>query len=117
MHEIQTWGETYMQLLKAGEDHALEPTELETLAVAAYLIGNDAESYQALERAHQGYLKCAKTQRAVRCAFWLGLMYMNAGERVRSSGWMARGERILNHEHNQDCPEKGLFLIPAALES
>src|SRR5690606_6903291 len=52
-----------------------------------------------------------------RCAFWLGLMFMNAGERVRSSGWMARGERILNNEHNQDCPEKGLFLIPAALES
>lgn len=117
MHRIQKWGETYLQLSRAGEDHTLEPQELETLAVAAYLTGSDTESYGILEQAQQGYLDCAKPERAARCAFWLGLMFMNAGERGRSSGWMAKGERIISNELRKPCPEKDLFLIPAALEA
>lgn len=104
-----------MQLLKADQELALEPKDLETLALAAYLTGKDAKSFQILERAHQAYLYRQKTEQAVRCAFWLGLMLMNAGERARSSGWMARVERLLNDEQGPDCAEKGLLLIPAAL--
>jgi ATP/maltotriose-dependent transcriptional regulator MalT len=117
MQRFEKWTETYIQLLKADQEHALEPKDLETLALAAYLTGRDAESFQILERAHQGYLDQKKTENAVRCAFWLGLMLMNAGERARSSGWMARGERLLGDELIPDCAEKGLFLIPAALEA
>lgn len=117
MREIQKWGETYERLSKAGRDQVLESTQLETLAVAAYLTGNDNESYQILERAHQSYLDCEKIEKASRCAFWLGLMFMTAGERVRSSGWMARGERILAGDQKRESPERKLFLIPEALEA
>jgi len=115
MQRFEKWTETYVQLLKADQEHALEPKDLETLALAAYLTGKDAESIQILERAHQGYLDREKTERAVRCAIWLGLMLMNARERARSSGWIARGERLLNDEQVPDCAEKGLLLLPAAL--
>jgi hypothetical protein len=109
------WTETYVKFLKAGQERVLEPKELKTLALAAYLTGKDTESFQVLEQAHQGYLEQEKTEKAVRCAFWLGMMLMNAGEKARASGWMARGERLLIDRQAPDCAEKGLFLIPTAL--
>ena len=122
MPGFEKWTETYARLLEVGQGHTLEPKELEIQATAAYLTGRDAESFQILERAHQGYLARQETEQAVRCAFWLGLMLMNAGERARSSGWMAKGERLLTvgrgpdgDEPGPDCAEKGLLLIPAAL--
>ena len=113
---FENWTEVYLQLLKADKERTLEPQDLEKLALAAYLVGRDAESFEILERAHQGFLDQGKIEKAVRCAFWLGLMLMNAGERARSGGWIARGERLLSDLHNQDCPEKGFLLIPQALE-
>jgi hypothetical protein len=115
MQRFEKWAETYVQLLKADKENALEPKNLETFALAAYLTGRDAESFQILERAHQGYMDLKKTEKAVRCAFWLGLLLMNAGERARSSGWIARGERILSEEQRLGCAEKGLLLLPVAL--
>ena len=113
--KIEKWTEVYVQLLKAEQEHTLKPNKLEKLALSAYLTGRDAESFQVLERAHQGYLDRGKTEKAVRCIFWLGLMLMNAGEKARGGGWFARGERLLNDVQSQDCAEKGLFLIPKAL--
>jgi DNA-binding CsgD family transcriptional regulator len=115
MQRFEKWTETYGRLLKADQEQGLEPKELETLALAAYLTGRDVQSFQILEQAHQAYLDREKTARAVRCAYWLGLMFMNVGERARSSGWMARGERLLNEEQKQECAEKGLLPLPAAL--
>lgn len=116
IQRFEKWTETYIQLLKADQEHALEPSDLETLALAAYLTGRDAESFQILERAHQNYLQNENTIQGVRCAFWLGLMLMNNGEKARSSGWFARGERILNDKPGSVCAEQGLFLVPAALK-
>lgn len=116
MQRLERWTDTYTQLLNADQQQALTPKDLETFALAAYLTGRDAESFQILERAHQCFLGQSKTEQAVRCAFWLGLILMNAGERARSSGWMARAERLL-HGGQPDCAEKGLLLIPAALRN
>jgi ATP/maltotriose-dependent transcriptional regulator MalT len=115
MQIVEKWTETYEQLLKADQEHELEPEALQTYALAAYLTGRDAECFKMLERAHLSFLDQKKTEQAVRSAFWLGLMLMNAGERARSNGWMARGKRMLNEHPELDCAEKGLFLIPAAL--
>ncbi len=115
MQRFENWTDIYVQLLKVDKENALEPKEMERLALAAYLIGRDDESFRILERAHQGYLDQENTKEAVRCAFWLGLMLVNAGERVRGGGWFARGERFLSELNNQDCAEKGLLLIPKAL--
>ncbi|MCG2461506.1 LuxR C-terminal-related transcriptional regulator [Flavobacteriaceae bacterium F89] len=115
MQKIENWTRTYTQLYKADREHTLEPKELETYALAAYLIGRDAESFKILDRAHQGYLNRKKTEQAVRCAFWLGLMFINTGEMARGSGWIARGERLIKDGKGADCAEKGLLLLPAAL--
>ncbi|HMB61501.1 MAG TPA: LuxR C-terminal-related transcriptional regulator [Eudoraea sp.] len=115
MQQFKRWTETYVQLLTADKKRSLEPQELETYALSAYLTGRDVESYQILERAHRNYLGHGNTQKAVRCSFWLGLMLMNKGERARSGGWFARGERLFNDEKVPDCAEKGLILLPVAL--
>lgn len=115
MQRSERWTETYEQLLQADQVRTLEPKKLEKLALAAYLTGKDAESFQILERVHQSYLDYGQLEKAVRCAFWLGLMLMNAGERARSSGWFARGERLLQDKKGPDCAEKGLLLLPAAI--
>jgi DNA-binding CsgD family transcriptional regulator len=115
MPKIEKWTEIYEKLSKANKKGDVKPQETEKLALGAYLIGKDVESFKIMEQAHQGYLNLEKKEQASRCAFWLGFMLMMAGERARGSGWMAKGERILNHEKVPDCSEKGLFLIPKAL--
>jgi len=115
MKKYEKWTETYTQHLKADQNHTLEPKELETYALAAYLTGRDAESFQIMERAHLCYLDREKTKLAIRCAFWLGLMLMNAGERARGNGWIARGERLLYDKQVPACAEHGLLFIPGAL--
>ncbi len=115
MRKFENWTEVYNQLLKADKEHSLGPNDLEKLGLAAYLTGRDNESFLILERAHMGYADWGETGYAIRCAFWLGLMFRNAGEMARSSGWFARGERLLMDISNQDCPEKKLLLIPQAL--
>lgn len=111
----ESWNDVYLQLTHADKGRPLDPTSLETLAMAAYLTGRDRESFQILERAHLAYLDRGETTRAVRSVFWLGVMFMQAGDRARSSGWFARGERLLGDLQETHCPEKGLLLIPEAL--
>lgn len=115
MQRAEKWADIYEQYSNADRDRALEPHELEKLALAAYLTGRDTESFDIFERAHQAYLENENPQNAVRCAFWLGLILMNAGEKARASGWFARGERLLNSDCEPDCAERGLFLVPEAL--
>ena len=115
MQRLEKWTEIYEQLSKANKKNVLQPKELEELALSAYLTGRDIESFQIMEQVHQGYMSLEKTEEAARCAFWLGLMLMIAGERARSNGWMARGERLVSNEQDPDCSERGLFFIPKAL--
>jgi len=114
---IEIWTNTYLRLSEADRKENLGPEELEELALAAFLTGWDEESFQFLERAHQGYLNLEKTPEAIRSAFWLGFMLMNAGEQARSSGWFARGERLLGDDQDKYAAERGLFLIPEALKA
>lgn len=109
MARSKQWSEIYDQLSKADTEKPLEPKERETLATAAYLIGKDAESVDTLTQAHQSYLDEKNFERAVRCAFWLGMILINSGDRARGGGWIARGERLIN-DHELDCSEKGFFL-------
>ncbi|MEP2772929.1 MAG: LuxR C-terminal-related transcriptional regulator [Fulvivirga sp.] len=114
MQKFQKWSDTYKRLSKANKDLALAPEELETYALSAYLTGHDAESFQLFEQAHQVYLDQKKTEKAIRCAFWLGLILINKGNKARGSGWLARAERLLS-DQQLSCAEEGLLLIPAAL--
>ncbi|WP_329122645.1 hypothetical protein [Streptomyces sp. NBC_01353] len=53
----QAWGDAYTGLSHADREEPLGPDDLVRLATAAYLVGHDAESGAATERAHHAYLR------------------------------------------------------------
>jgi DNA-binding NarL/FixJ family response regulator len=90
----------------AGED-------LDRLAVAAYLLGDQRESARAFERAHLAHARAGEPGRAARSAFWLAIILMLAGEMAPAAGWLARAERVA--EEADDAAFQALLAIPAFL--
>ena len=89
----RNWGEAYAELatLDAAD---LEPDDLERLAVAAYLVGEEEASEQAWERTHAAHETAGRTEDAARCALWLGIVLFLRGELTRCGGWLARAEHL-----------------------
>jgi hypothetical protein len=81
--ERHVWGEACAHLSAADRDEPLEPEDLERLAVAAHLVGQDAVSIEGWERAHHEHLGRGQRAPAVRCAFWLAFELLIRGELVR----------------------------------
>ena len=93
----RAWGEAYALLSAANRDVSLEAEDLERLAVAAHLVGKYGESADGWTRAHHAFLAGDNAPRAARCAFWLALFrFLIDGDLARSSGWVARGQRLLD---------------------
>jgi DNA-binding CsgD family transcriptional regulator len=111
----RAWREAFTRLSAADAQAPLEPADLEALASAAHLMGNDAESAQHLSRAHYGYLEQGEVERAARCAFWLAFGLLERGEAAQGSGWLARARRLLD-DGRRDCVECGYLLLPIALQ-
>ena len=105
------WGDAHRSLTLADGETGLGPEDLERLATAAYMLGREDEHAAALERAHQAHLEAGRPVRAARCAAWLSITLLLRGEVARSSGWLARAERLLEREGG-DCVERGYVLLP-----
>jgi hypothetical protein len=103
-------------LSAADQNTSLEPEDLDRLAMAAYLIGKDAESADTWARAHQLFVNHNELARAARCAFWLAFALLNRGERTRGGAWVTRARRLLA-DGRVDCVEQGYLLLPVALQS
>jgi len=112
----RAWSDAYSQLAAADHDAPLEAEDLERLATAAYLIGKDADSADIWARAHHELLSRGDSERAARCAFWLGFGLLDKGELARSGGWLARAQRLLD-EGGHDCVVRGYLLLPLAFRS
>lgn len=112
-YERRAWREAYEVLSGLVGSGALEADDLERLAVAAYLLALDDECGTFLERAHLGFLEDGRTARAIRCAFWLGMTLIFRGEVGPGSGWLARGQRLLESEQ-EETAEHGYLLLPLA---
>lgn len=110
----RTWRESQSQLAAADQVTPLDPEDLERLAIASYLAGEDAASEEAWTRAHHECISLGDWARAARCAFWLGITLMNRGERAKGGGWLARAGRVLE-DRKHDCVERGYVLIPLGL--
>jgi DNA-binding CsgD family transcriptional regulator len=110
------WRDAYTRLSAASREVPLEPDDLEHLAVAAYLLGRDADSADLWARAYHECLRLNETARAARCAFWLGLGLLLRGEVAGGSGWLGRARRLVDEMH-LDCVEQGYLLVPVALQS
>src|SRR3546814_16659881 len=62
----QRWREAYAQLSAAERETPLEPADLERLATAAYLVGEDAHATTIWTRAHQKHIDQGNVERAAR---------------------------------------------------
>jgi ATP/maltotriose-dependent transcriptional regulator MalT len=107
------WAEAYTALSLADSSSALAGEDLELLATAAYLLGRVEDCLRALQRAQRLHAEHGDLRRAARCAFWLAFHLINQGELAQASGWLARANRLLEHE--QECAERGYLLVPVAL--
>jgi DNA-binding CsgD family transcriptional regulator/tetratricopeptide (TPR) repeat protein len=110
------WSEAYEQLRTSDQDTALDPEDLQRLALAAVLIGRDTEGTEFLARAYRGFLQQGDPAKAARSAFWLGFGLIERGEMARGSGWLAIARRTIE-DGQLDCVEQGYVLIPTALQS
>ncbi len=109
----QEWADAHRQLSAASTDD-LDAGDLERLAVAAYLIGEDDESAAAWEAAHRRLSREGDHARAARCSFWLALCLMLRGQTAQAGGWLSRTATTVESA-GPDCPAAGYLLIPELL--
>lgn len=112
----RAWADAYAELSGAARGTTLALDDLERLAIAAYLVGKDAESNDLWARTYHDALAAGDLARAARCAFWLGFGLLMSGEKARGGAWVARAVHLIDEE-GLDCVEAGYVRIPAALGS
>jgi DNA-binding CsgD family transcriptional regulator len=112
--EREAWTEAYQQLTAADGTAPLEPEDLDRLATAAFLVGEDTACIDALTRAHQGFLERGHPIRAARSAVWLAFtMFERPALQAQATGWVARARRLFD-ESATDCAEHGFLLCAEA---
>ncbi len=109
------WADAQSDLSRADRISPLAGPDLELLATAAYMRGEQQEHLSVLERAYRSHLDAGSTLPAARCAFWSGMHLLLRGEEGRATGWLARARRLLEREA-QDCVERGYLLLPSMFE-
>lgn len=97
-YDERAWAEAHRLLADA-----VEPEDLERLAVAAHLIGRDEDSARAWEAAATAWWADGDVHRGAACAFWLAIDLLLHGQHARSTGWMSRTRRILD-----ESPTEGI---------
>jgi DNA-binding CsgD family transcriptional regulator len=108
--EREAWAEACRELAAVDARGGLEPDDLDRLATAAYLVGEEVLSADARARAHAGFLERGQPVRAARSAFWLAFALTDKpATAAQAGGWLARARRILD-ECGLDCVERGLLL-------
>jgi DNA-binding CsgD family transcriptional regulator/tetratricopeptide (TPR) repeat protein len=108
----QAWAAAY-RLLSQVPRGDLSHADLDRLAVAAYLVGEDDQAVAAWEQAYQRHADAGERAEAARCAFWAAFCSMMRGRMAHAGGWLSRGESVLGQD--LDCPARGYLLIPAVL--
>ena len=104
----RSWGDALKKFAAADALSSLDLEDLERLAIAAYMSGDDEEATLAWTRAHQEAIPRGDPRRAARSAVSIGSGLMFRGETAPAMGWFARGARVL--EGCGDCPERGWLL-------
>ena len=100
----------------AQREGQLPARDLEWAATTAFLLGLESEGVDTLTRAHEAFLAADDVTGAARCAAWLGIYLMNAGDRARGGGWLARAQRLVRGRGEPGGAE-GFLLIPVGLGS
>ena len=103
----------FESLVAADRSEPLAADDLELLATASYMLGDEREYLQALERSHGAHLDAGNPLRAARSAFWIGATLALRGHPGSASGWLSRARRLVDREGG-DCVERGYLLLPEA---
>ncbi len=111
----RAWMDAYEAMSEAGRDGPLQAEDLERLAIAAYMVGKEAEYLSVLERAHRSYVEAGMEQGAFRCAYWVGINLARRGDLGQANGWLARAQRLADRRAGE-CAETGYMLLPLVFE-
>jgi DNA-binding CsgD family transcriptional regulator len=115
--EREAWSDARTLLAQADRETPLEPEDLERLAAATFLIGDEAACIDALTRAHHGFLERAEPIAAARNAIRLAhAMLQQPASQAQATGWLARARRLID-ECATDCAERGFLLCAEAFLS
>jgi DNA-binding CsgD family transcriptional regulator len=112
--ERRAWADARAAFMAADALAPLGADDLERMAFASNLSGDDELMLKALERVHRACVQDGQELRAARAGFWLGFRLRPMGEHARSDAWFARVQRILD-AYPGDCVERGFMLLPQAL--
>ncbi len=110
----KAWSDANAALRDADRESALGPDDLELLAVACHLLGDDAGSIEAWTRAYHCRQRAGDHARAARCAFWLAFGIDMTGEQALAAGWFKRARRLVATA-GPECVERGYVQVPEAL--
>ena len=111
------WTDACSLLAAADRERPLAPEDLERLATALFLTGNDGESADVWARAHQEFLRRGEVERAVRCAFWLAAGLLEQRDhRARALAWLVRAQRLLDDSERR-CVEHGYLQLAFAFHA
>ncbi|ANS25519.1 transcriptional regulator [Rhodococcus opacus] len=113
--ERRDWRDTYARLSGADRQTPLSGDDLELVATAAYLLGEDDASTGWWERAVHEWARVGRPVRSARCAFWLSFVLIMRGEQARGGGWLGKAQRLLDTA-GVDCAERGYLLVPQGLQ-
>lgn len=109
----RAWTVAHQALGAAHEAGALDVEDLQRLAVASFLVGDEGAFVEALQEAHQLCVEADRPAEAALHAFWVGFHLVNRGEASLANGWFARAARLIDHA-NEDCAAQGYLLLPTA---
>ena len=104
------WADARAHLAALDAEAPLGPEDLDRLATAAFLVGDDAASEQARTRAHAAFLDRGERAAAARSAFWVAFALLDRpGQRAQAAGWLARAQRLIDAA-GEPCVERGWLL-------
>src|SRR5678815_3743336 len=106
----KAWSEAYRELALADRESSLAAEDLDRLATAAYLVGDESAAADVRARAHAAFVERGDPLRAARSAFWLGYALISVPvQQAQGNGWLARAKRLLD-ECGEERAEYGLLL-------
>jgi DNA-binding CsgD family transcriptional regulator len=111
--KAKRWSAAARLLTEAEEEARLDPADYEALAIARFLISPDQTGSDVMAGASQVLHERGDVARAARAAFWAGSTLGRLGQIAASSGWIARGLRLLDEAALEDSVERGYLLVPS----
>ncbi|MGH3110217.1 MAG: helix-turn-helix transcriptional regulator, partial [Gaiellaceae bacterium] len=111
----RAWAEAFESLSAADANEELDRDDLDLLATSAFMLARDDDFRRILERIHHASLEAGDIDRAVRCAFWIGMTLVLGGEMGPGSGWLGRGQRLLE-QLGGETRAHGYMLMPLVFQ-